>query len=188
RELTAGDAPKQPKTGAPPPPLRVEQAAGFAVSDGARPVDVAAGEGHAPLLEALGSWGLPRDTPNGQTGDRHLHAAARGGGAERGGRGRGEPREGRKVLLRLDDDGDNGGAARVVRGEGGVNGRGVGVRLQVDGRKLAERLALRVRAAVATGEYVRFFKLYHTAPGHASYVMDTFVDRLRLDSLKVSEG
>jgi len=45
--------------------------------------------------------------------------------------------------------------------------------------------ALGVRAATAIGNFVGFFRLYANAPGHAAYVMDTFVDSVRLDALKV---
>ena len=38
---------------------------------------------------------------------------------------------------------------------------------------------------MSLGEYTRLFKLYHAAPGHCSFVMDTFVDGARLDALKV---
>ena len=42
------------------------------------------------------------------------------------------------------------------------------------------RFALAVRAAEALGDYCSLFRLHLAAPGHASYVMDTFVDRVRL--------
>ena len=45
--------------------------------------------------------------------------------------------------------------------------------------------ALAVRAAEALGDYTTLFRLYNQAPGHSSYVMDTFVDRYRLASVKV---
>jgi len=45
--------------------------------------------------------------------------------------------------------------------------------------------ALRVRAADALGDYSSLFRLYNDAPGHAPYVMDTFVDAARLAALKV---
>ena len=45
--------------------------------------------------------------------------------------------------------------------------------------------ALRVRAAEALDDYTSFFRLYAAAPGHAPFVMDTFVDRVRLASVKV---
>lgn len=45
--------------------------------------------------------------------------------------------------------------------------------------------ALKVRAAAALGHYVAFFRLYAEAPGHAAYVMDTFIGRERFSALRV---
>ena len=45
--------------------------------------------------------------------------------------------------------------------------------------------ALQVREATALRNYSKFFKLYAAAPGHAQYVMDTFVDRERLSGLRI---
>ena len=42
-----------------------------------------------------------------------------------------------------------------------------------------------MRAAAQLGNYCAFFRLYSDAPGHASYVIDTFVDHARLEALKV---
>jgi hypothetical protein len=42
-----------------------------------------------------------------------------------------------------------------------------------------------VRAAAALGHYVSFFRLYAEAPGHAAYVMDTFIGRERFSALRV---
>ena len=46
-------------------------------------------------------------------------------------------------------------------------------------------LALKVRAAMALGDYCTLFRLYGEAPTHAQHVMDTFTDRARLDAVKV---
>ena len=45
--------------------------------------------------------------------------------------------------------------------------------------------ALQVREATALRNYSKFFKLYAGAPGHAQYVMDTFVERERLSGLRI---
>jgi hypothetical protein len=45
--------------------------------------------------------------------------------------------------------------------------------------------ALQVRAAEALGDYCLLFRLYASAPGHSEHVMDTFVDRARLDAVRV---
>ncbi|KAJ1534426.1 hypothetical protein HK405_016100, partial [Cladochytrium tenue] len=47
------------------------------------------------------------------------------------------------------------------------------------------RHALAVRAAVAAGDYFRFFRLYHAAPSMSVYLMDFFVDRERVKALRV---
>ncbi|ORZ00778.1 SAC3/GANP/Nin1/mts3/eIF-3 p25 family-domain-containing protein [Syncephalastrum racemosum] len=44
--------------------------------------------------------------------------------------------------------------------------------------------ALRVRSALAIGNYHAFFQLYLTAPMMSGYLMDQFVDRVRMDALK----
>ena len=47
------------------------------------------------------------------------------------------------------------------------------------------RHALKVREVSALGNYSAFFKLYRSAPGHQSHVMETFADRERLGALRV---
>lgn len=44
--------------------------------------------------------------------------------------------------------------------------------------------ALRVRSALATCNYHVFFQLYLSAPMMTGYLMDQFVDRVRMDALK----
>ena len=44
--------------------------------------------------------------------------------------------------------------------------------------------ALKVRNALAQGNYGRFFKLYRVAPNKASCLIDVFIDKIRLLSLQ----
>ncbi len=44
--------------------------------------------------------------------------------------------------------------------------------------------ALRVRSAIATGDYVAFFGGYASAPNLSSYLIDLFIDRERVITLK----
>ena len=48
--------------------------------------------------------------------------------------------------------------------------------------------ACAVRAAEALGDYTRLFRLYACAPGHTAYVMDTFIDRVRLTPSDYPQG
>ena len=43
--------------------------------------------------------------------------------------------------------------------------------------------ALQVHASLATSNYVRFFRLYNTAPNMSGYIMDHFVERERMTAL-----
>lgn len=45
--------------------------------------------------------------------------------------------------------------------------------------------ALKVREAISSWNYHIFFKLYLTAPNMGGYLMDFFVDRIRMLALKV---
>jgi SAC3 family protein LENG8/THP3 len=44
--------------------------------------------------------------------------------------------------------------------------------------------ALSVRKCIANGDYPAFFNLYHNAPNLSGYLMDQFVDRERLKTLR----
>ena len=44
--------------------------------------------------------------------------------------------------------------------------------------------ALKVRNALAQGNYGRFFKLYQVAPNMAGSLIDVFIDKLRILSLR----
>lgn len=52
-----------------------------------------------------------------------------------------------------------------------------------DKENAAVRHALQTRAALATGNYHKFFRLYNEAPNMGAYLMDMFVDRERLAAL-----
>lgn len=43
--------------------------------------------------------------------------------------------------------------------------------------------ALKVRSALANGDYPAFFELYHNAPNMSAYLMDQFVERERINTL-----
>ena len=43
--------------------------------------------------------------------------------------------------------------------------------------------SLKVRAAVDDNNYVSFFKLYLNAPNMGAYIMDSFVEKLRIQAL-----
>lgn len=45
--------------------------------------------------------------------------------------------------------------------------------------------ALQVHAALATSNYVRFFRLFLSAPNMSGYIMDHFVERERMSALAV---
>lgn len=45
--------------------------------------------------------------------------------------------------------------------------------------------ALQTAAALATSNYVRFFRLYNTAPNMSGYIMDHFVERERMSALAI---
>lgn len=45
--------------------------------------------------------------------------------------------------------------------------------------------ALAVHAAMATHNYVRFFRLFLSAPNMSGYIMDHFVERERMGALSV---
>ena len=45
--------------------------------------------------------------------------------------------------------------------------------------------ALQVHAALATSNYVRFFRLFNTAPNMSGYIMDHFVERERVTALGI---
>lgn len=45
--------------------------------------------------------------------------------------------------------------------------------------------ALQVHASLATSNYVRFFRLYNSAPNMSGYIMDHFVERERMTSLTI---
>lgn len=44
--------------------------------------------------------------------------------------------------------------------------------------------ALKVRIALASGNYARFFKLYRQAPNMAACLIDVFIDKMRVLSLR----
>lgn len=52
-----------------------------------------------------------------------------------------------------------------------------------DKENVAVRHALQTRAALATGNYHKFFRLFNEAPNMGAYLMDMFVDRERLAAL-----
>lgn len=43
--------------------------------------------------------------------------------------------------------------------------------------------ALKVREALASGNFGRFFKLYRVAPNMGGYLMDVFIERYRVMNL-----
>lgn len=45
--------------------------------------------------------------------------------------------------------------------------------------------ALQVHAALATSNYVRFFRLFSAAPNMSGYIIDHFVERERMSALAV---
>lgn len=45
--------------------------------------------------------------------------------------------------------------------------------------------ALAVRQAEALGDYVAFFRLHSSAPGHSQYVMDTFTEAQRYEAVRL---
>ncbi len=45
--------------------------------------------------------------------------------------------------------------------------------------------ALHVHASLATSNYVRFFRLFNTAPNMSGYIMDHFVERERMSALSI---
>lgn len=44
--------------------------------------------------------------------------------------------------------------------------------------------ALKVRIALAQGNYCRFFKLYRDAPNYGANLIDVFIDKIRILSLR----
>jgi hypothetical protein len=45
--------------------------------------------------------------------------------------------------------------------------------------------ALQVQAALATSNYIRFFRLFEAAPNMSGYIMDHFVERERIAALTI---
>ena len=45
--------------------------------------------------------------------------------------------------------------------------------------------ALQIHAALATSNYVRFFRLFNTAPNMSGYILDHFVERERMSALTI---
>jgi hypothetical protein len=45
--------------------------------------------------------------------------------------------------------------------------------------------ALQVHAALATSNYVRFFRLFNNAPNMSGYILDHFVERERMSALTI---
>ena len=45
--------------------------------------------------------------------------------------------------------------------------------------------ALQVHAALATSNYVRFFRLFNHAPNMSGYILDHFVERERMSALTI---
>ena len=60
------------------------------------------------------------------------------------------------------------------------------MREMTDDEKLEECIkhAMQVRSALATGNYVRFFKLYLDAPNMGKYLMDVFIEKHRILCLR----
>jgi len=44
--------------------------------------------------------------------------------------------------------------------------------------------ALQIRNALSQGNYCRFFKLYHDAPNSGASLIDVFIDKIRILSLR----
>ncbi|XP_042013471.1 SAC3 family protein A-like [Salvia splendens] len=58
-------------------------------------------------------------------------------------------------------------------------------RLPLDAKKdMAVKHALAVRSAVTSGNYVKFFKLYKTAPNLGTLLMDLYVEKMRYAAVK----
>jgi hypothetical protein len=45
--------------------------------------------------------------------------------------------------------------------------------------------ALQIHASLATANYVRFFRLYNSAPNMSGYILDHFVERERMTALTI---
>jgi hypothetical protein len=45
--------------------------------------------------------------------------------------------------------------------------------------------ALQVHASLATSNYVRFFRLFNSAPNMSGYILDHFVERERMTALTI---
>jgi hypothetical protein len=45
--------------------------------------------------------------------------------------------------------------------------------------------ALQVHASLVTSNYVRFFRLYNSAPNMSGYILDHFVERERMTALTI---